>query len=101
LQWSDARKIYNTNVGDRPWSAIQVTTAAGVCAAVDMHVAGLLPSSGFVKQEQIDFDKFMANRFGRRYESKLVTRFSQAVKEMPVISEVDGVADGESDASNS
>ncbi|MBC8873614.1 MAG: saccharopine dehydrogenase NADP-binding domain-containing protein [Planctomycetes bacterium] len=67
VQVSDARKIYQTSVEGRPWSAIQITTAAGVCAALDLHVAGKLPSSGFVRQEDIEFDQFIDNRFGRYY----------------------------------
>ena len=33
-KWSDARKLYSQSIAGRTWSAIQVTTAAGVCAAV-------------------------------------------------------------------
>jgi len=35
-----------------------------------LHAAGRLPSTGFVKQEDVDFDAFMGNRFGRYYESR-------------------------------
>ena len=48
-------------------SAIQITTAAGICAMVDMMVAGKLPKKGFVRQEQADLKAFLANRFGRVY----------------------------------
>ena len=75
VQLSDARKIYNQTIHGRNWSAIQITTAAGVCAALDLHVAGKLPSTGFVKQEQIDFEDFLRNRFGRYYDSRISTRF--------------------------
>lgn len=76
VQITDARKIYHERIGDENWSAIQITTAAGICAVLDMHAAGELPSSGFVRQEQVDFEKFLANRFGRHYDSKIATRFS-------------------------
>ncbi|MBA3685391.1 MAG: saccharopine dehydrogenase NADP-binding domain-containing protein [Planctomycetes bacterium] len=66
-QVSDARKIYHGEVFGEPWSAIQITTAAGICAAVDLHRTGVLPSTGFIRQEQVDFDAFLANRFGRYY----------------------------------
>jgi saccharopine dehydrogenase-like NADP-dependent oxidoreductase len=79
VQISDARKIYNRTIGTENWSAIQITTAAGVCAVVDLHFAGQLPPSGFVRQEQIALDDFLANRFGRYYESQLATRFSRGV----------------------
>lgn len=67
LQVSEARKVYQMAVEGTMCSAIQITTAAGICAALDLHVAGRLPSSGFVKQEDIDFHDFMQNRFGRYY----------------------------------
>jgi saccharopine dehydrogenase-like NADP-dependent oxidoreductase len=41
-----------------------------------MHVAGKLPPSGFVRQEQVDFDAFLENRFGQYYRSQSATRFS-------------------------
>ena len=61
VQITDARKIYHESVAGENWSAIQITTAGGICAVVDMHVAGELPSQGFVLQEQVDFPKFLAN----------------------------------------
>jgi saccharopine dehydrogenase-like NADP-dependent oxidoreductase len=76
VQISDARKIYQQVIGGEVWSAIQITTAAGVCAVVDMHIAGELPDRGFVRQEQVDFDRFLANRFGQHYDSQIATRFS-------------------------
>jgi saccharopine dehydrogenase-like NADP-dependent oxidoreductase len=48
-------------------SAIQITTAAGICAMIDLMVAGHLPRRGFVRQEQADLKRFLANRFGRYY----------------------------------
>jgi saccharopine dehydrogenase-like NADP-dependent oxidoreductase len=78
VQWSDARKIYHQVIGGRNWSAIQITTAAAVCAALDLHVAECLPRRGVVRQEQIDLDQFLQNRFGRYYDRQVATRFSQA-----------------------
>jgi saccharopine dehydrogenase-like NADP-dependent oxidoreductase len=66
-QLSDARKIYHQSIGGELWSAIQITTAAGVCAVLDLFFAGRLPDTGFVKQEQVPFEEFIANRFGRYY----------------------------------
>ena len=40
VQITDARKIYHQEIGGENWSAIQITTAAGICAVIDMHVAG-------------------------------------------------------------
>ena len=43
-------------------SAIQITTAAGICAAVDLFRTGKLPQSGFIRQEQVALPDFLANR---------------------------------------
>ena len=62
-----AKKVYNATVGGKLWSAIQITTAAGICAMVDLLRAGKLPQRGFVRQEDADLKDFLANRFGRYY----------------------------------
>jgi saccharopine dehydrogenase-like NADP-dependent oxidoreductase len=79
VQKSDARKIYHQQVGDESWSAIQITTAAGVCAVVDLHVAGRLPRRGLVRQEDVPLNDFLANRFGQYYQSQMATRYSSGV----------------------
>ncbi len=78
VQMNDARKIYATEIEGERWSAIQITTAAGMCSAVDMHVNGKLPSQGFVRQEDVDFDEFLKNRFGKHYATTTATRFTQS-----------------------
>lgn len=78
-QISDARKIYHQKIGDRHWSAIQITTAAGICAAVDLHFAGKLPPQGFVRQEDVAFTDFLANRFGRYYAGGTNVRLESLV----------------------
>jgi saccharopine dehydrogenase-like NADP-dependent oxidoreductase len=62
-----ARKIFADRDEARPLSAIQITTAAGVCAAVDLFREGRLPQRGFVRQEQVALPDFLDNRFGRAY----------------------------------
>ena len=66
-QESFAKKIYSTPVDGRRYSAIQITTAAGICAMVDLLREGSLPQRGFVRQEDADLERFLANRFGRYY----------------------------------
>jgi saccharopine dehydrogenase-like NADP-dependent oxidoreductase len=66
-QVTDARKIYHDERYGENWSAIQITTAAGICTALDLHHTGKLPQQGFVRQEQINLDTFLANRFGKNY----------------------------------
>lgn len=74
VQVSDARTIYSHVIDGEAWSAIQITTAAGVCAALDLMLAGKLPHDGFVRQEEIDYDDFLANRFGCRYREESAPR---------------------------
>ena len=66
-QESYAKKIYAQTVGARLMSAIQITTAAGICAMCDLLVEGKLPKSGFVRQEEAKLADFLANRFDRYY----------------------------------
>jgi saccharopine dehydrogenase-like NADP-dependent oxidoreductase len=63
-----ARKIFADRSETNPLSAIQITTAAGICAAVDLFREGKLPQRGFVRQEQVALPDFLANRFGRAYQ---------------------------------
>ena len=76
VQISDARKVYQKTIDGETWSAIQVTTAAGICAVLDMHAEGKLPSRGFVRQEQVDFEAFINNRFGKHYDATVGTSFN-------------------------
>jgi saccharopine dehydrogenase-like NADP-dependent oxidoreductase len=54
-------------MGGRVRSAIQITTAGGICAVLDLLREGNLPQSGLIKQEQIGLHAFLGNRFGRVY----------------------------------
>ncbi|HUK37093.1 MAG TPA: saccharopine dehydrogenase C-terminal domain-containing protein [Vicinamibacterales bacterium] len=74
VQITDGRKVNHQDVGDQHWSAIQITTAASVCAVLDLFLQGRLPRRGFVRQEQVDFDMFIANRFGKHYDSPASAR---------------------------
>ena len=69
-QESYASKIYSRQINGTTWSAIQITTAAGVCAMVDLMRENALRMRGFVHQEDVPLDKFMANRFGRHYAER-------------------------------
>ncbi len=68
VQETFARKIYAAEIGGQVWSAIQITTAAGICAMLDLLSEGKLPSQGFVRQEDANFTDFIENRFGRFYK---------------------------------
>ncbi len=66
-QESTAKKIYAQTIAGRLMSAIQITTAAGICATCDLLMEGKLPQKGFVRQEEIALADFLANRFGKYY----------------------------------
>ncbi|MBA2479998.1 MAG: saccharopine dehydrogenase NADP-binding domain-containing protein [Planctomycetes bacterium] len=66
-QVTDARKIYHAQLFGESWSAIQITTASGICAVVDLFLHGGTPTQGFVRQEQVSLAAFLANRFGTNY----------------------------------
>ena len=67
VQETYVNKVYAAPLGGHMRSAIQITTAAGICAVLDMLAAGDLPQSGFIRQEDIALETFLANRFGRLY----------------------------------
>lgn len=61
-------KVYPQIIAGRLWSAIQVTTAAGITAVVDLVIAGGNRYQGFFAQEQFRLPEILANRFGRYYD---------------------------------
>ncbi|MFT0891744.1 saccharopine dehydrogenase C-terminal domain-containing protein [Pseudochelatococcus sp. G4_1912] len=67
VQETYANKIYSEMISGKIYSAIQVTTAASICAVLDMVAKGTLPNKGFIKQEEISLGTFLANRFGKYY----------------------------------
>jgi len=59
------QKIYPRTIAGKLWSAIQVTTAAGMCSVVDLVFERPERYQGFVTQEMFDLPTLLANRFGR------------------------------------
>jgi saccharopine dehydrogenase-like NADP-dependent oxidoreductase len=82
VQVSDARRILNTVVHGENLSAIQITTAADVCAMLDLHRQGALGGRGFVRQEEVRLDTFLGNRFGEFYRAPNASHFSLAMAEL-------------------
>jgi saccharopine dehydrogenase-like NADP-dependent oxidoreductase len=60
-------KIYPQMIAGRLWSAIQVTTAAGVTAVADLVLGRPGRFRGFVRQEDFRLTDVLDNRFGRHY----------------------------------
>lgn len=66
-QESYVKKVYHAELAGEEFGAIQITTASGLCGVLDLHVAGKLPKSGFIRQEEVALDAFLANRFGKHF----------------------------------
>lgn len=63
-------RVYSSKIfSTKTKSAIQISTVAGICAAIDLFVNKQLPQSGFIRQEQIALPVFLQNRFGKVYGS--------------------------------
>lgn len=60
-------KVYPQVVAGRLWSAIQITTAAGICSVLDIVLSAPETYHGFVAQEQFRLSNILENRFGRFY----------------------------------
>ncbi|HEY2356678.1 MAG TPA: saccharopine dehydrogenase C-terminal domain-containing protein [Phenylobacterium sp.] len=65
MQETYVNKVFSQAVGGQMKSAIQLTTAGAVCAALDLLAEGRLPSHGFIRQEDVPLADVLANRFGR------------------------------------
>jgi saccharopine dehydrogenase-like NADP-dependent oxidoreductase len=62
-----AKIVRHKEIGGHHWTAIQITTACGVAAVLDLLHEGKLPQHGFVRNEDVRFADFIGNRFGRHY----------------------------------
>lgn len=62
-----ARTVMHQLIGGVNWGAIQITTAAGITAVLDLLLEGQLPQKGFVRQEDVSYQAFISNRFGKYY----------------------------------
>jgi len=67
VQQSYANKVYSAPVNGIERTAIQITTAGGICAVLDLLAQNMLPQKGLIRQEDIPLATFLANRFGKAY----------------------------------
>lgn len=68
VQQTFSRTIYGLGPDD---TAIQRTTAAGVCVVLDLVLTGRLRVHGFVRQEEVPLAACLANRFAGVYGAPL------------------------------
>lgn len=64
---SYVNKVYPQMIAGRLWSAIQVTTASGITAVVDLVLSSNGRHHGFVRQEDFRLLDVLQNRFGKHY----------------------------------
>lgn len=67
LEENYVKKVYPQEIAGKLWSSIQVTTAAGICSAVDIVLENSDRYQGFVTQESITLAEVVNNRFGKYY----------------------------------
>ncbi len=60
-------KVYPQLISGRLWSAIQITTAAGITSVMDLVLNDGGRYTGFVAQEAFTISEILDNRFGRYY----------------------------------
>ncbi len=66
-----ASAVYNGYVNKRHYGAIQITTAAGMCAVVDLLLNGKISKKvGFLKSEDVSLSDFLENQFGQYYRDE-------------------------------
>ncbi|NOX42683.1 MAG: NAD-dependent epimerase/dehydratase family protein [Gammaproteobacteria bacterium] len=63
------QKIYPQEIAGILWSAIQITTAAGICGVLDLVLENPKAHQGFVTQESFQLQDFLTNRFGQYYST--------------------------------
>lgn len=62
------KKVYPAEIAGMPWSAIQVTTASGICVVIDLVLSRKNQYKGLVLQEQFTLEDVISNRFGQCYK---------------------------------
>ncbi|HBC57919.1 MAG TPA: saccharopine dehydrogenase, partial [Gammaproteobacteria bacterium] len=61
------KKVYPQWIAGQLWSAIQVTTASGICSVVDLTLKNPNQFRGFIGQEAYDLADILNNPFGACY----------------------------------
>ncbi|HLB56386.1 MAG TPA: saccharopine dehydrogenase C-terminal domain-containing protein [Coxiellaceae bacterium] len=64
---SYAKQLYPAKLDKKLFTAIQLSTASGICAVADLVLTKQYDLHGFVTQEQFAFQDVIDNRFGHYY----------------------------------
>jgi saccharopine dehydrogenase-like NADP-dependent oxidoreductase len=63
------KTYFPKEIDGHTWRAISWTTAASLAAVVEMVAKGTLPQQGFIKQEEIDLNTFLATQNGKLFNN--------------------------------
>lgn len=63
------RTYFPKEIAGHSWRAISWTTAASLVAVIEMVAAHQLPQKGFIKQEEIDLNAFLATQNGSLFNT--------------------------------
>lgn len=66
-QQTYTRIVSHGDIGGKHWTGIQITTASSLAAVVDLVLQGKMGKTGFVRQEDIDFNAYLATEYGEVY----------------------------------
>ena len=67
MEESYSNAVYPQEIAGHLWSAIQVTTSAGIAAVVDLVLKNPKAYQGLVRQERFSLTDVLNNRFGKAY----------------------------------
>jgi len=62
--------FYPEMIQGRRYTAIELTTAAGVIGAVEMFVSRILPTHGYFRQEDMSYKKYLGTKLGNLIYNK-------------------------------
>jgi saccharopine dehydrogenase-like NADP-dependent oxidoreductase len=73
------RAYHTREINGKHWRAISWTTAASLCAVIELVSQGILPQQGFIRQEDIEYSDLVNTTFGKLYtDGVAVTHSSHA-----------------------
>lgn len=70
------RAYHAREINGKTWRAISWTTAASCCAVIELVSKGVLPSSGYIKQEDISYSDLMNTSYGQYYNDGVAVTHS-------------------------
>ena len=66
-QHTYTKTVSHGDLYGRHWTAIQLTTASSAASVADLILEGKMPHTGYVRQEEIDFDAFCGTPYGELF----------------------------------